>query len=370
MKRRFAIHPSFHGRPVNINDVEVANSDEALVGPNGEFNASNRKELLAMLIDLARTIDENGGGALTESAALNKEAQTKADREAVQAAFDDREELAALGVELARRLSIASNRDGFMRRVLQYQSLEEGELPFASFDVKNVTAAIATGPVIIEPQLVREHEIHPPEFYITSKPFIDAKEIARHGSGILERQYTNALTTTMVAEDRTWKKAADEMVGRDNEMTTVAGHLLPETFMTVVENVTRWGLPPGMALFSSSLWTSIGSQQRWSDIMDPVTKYEMFMTGRLARAHGIDILTDYVRHPQHKVFERGDFYVTGSMDMHGQYTDRGGLVSEPITQAEAKIPGRGWSMYEIMTLVIVNSRSVAKGNAQASATST
>lgn len=369
MRRRFKINPSLRGQPVGINDVETADSGEPIVGANGEFNAGSKKELLGLIYELAKKIDENGGGAVTQEQAAAQQEQRKKDREAVKAAFDSREELAALGTELANRLSIAANRDGFMRRILTYQTLEEGELPFASFDVKNVRAAIATGPVLIEPQMIREHEIHPPEFLITAKPFIDAKEIARHGSDILERQYSNALTVTMVAEDRTWKQAADELVGMDNEMTTISGHLLPETFMTVVENVTRWGIPTGTALFSSSLWTSIGSQQRWSDIMDPVTKHEMFMTGRLGRAHGIDILTDFVRHPQHKVFDRGDFYVVGAPEMHGQYSDRGGLVSEPITQAESKIPGRGWSMYEIMTLVIVNSRSVAKGNAQASASS-
>ena len=367
MKRRFTINPSKRGTPVTIGDIETANSSEPLVGAGGEFNASTKRELFQTLVDLANKIDANGGGATTEEAAAEKDRQRVADREAVAAAFDSPEELSALGVELANRLSIAANRDGFMRRVLGYQSLDEGQLPFASFDVKNVTAAVATGPIVIENQLVREHEIHPPEFFITARPFIDAKEIARHGSGILERQYTNALTVTMVEEDRTWKRAADNLVGRDNPMTTIAGHLLPETFMTVVENVTRWGLPPGMALMSSSLWTSIGSQQRWADIMDPVVKNEMFMTGRLGRAHGVTLLTDFTRHPQHKVFDRGDFYVTSAMEMHGQYTDRGGLVSEPITQAETGIPGRGWTMWELMTLVIVNSRSVAKGNAQASA---
>ena len=99
--------------------------------------------------------------------------------------------------------------------------------------------------------------------------------------------------------------------------------------------------------------------------MDPVTKHELFMTGRLGRVHGIPLLTDFTRHPQHKVLEPGEFYITAAMEMHGQYTDRGGLVSEPITQAETGIPGRGWTMYELMTLVIVNSRSVAKGSANA-----
>lgn len=362
MKRRLTINPSLRGQPVGIHDIETSGG-EPIVGRNGEFNAGSKQELFALLHELAKKIDENGGGAATEEQAE----QRRSDKEAVKAAFDSTEELANLGTELANRLTVAANRDGFTRRIMTYQMLEEGELPFASFDTKNVTAMISTAAGTMLPQIVREHEIHPPEFFIQCKPFIDAKEIARHGSDILERQYSNALTATMVREDRTWKSAADRLVGVDNTMTTIVGHLLPETFMTVVEKVTRWGIPPGTALLASSLWTSIGSQQRWSDIMDPVTKHELFMTGRLGRAHGIDLLTDFVRHPQHKVFDRGDFYVVGAPEMHGQYSDRGGLVSEPITQAEANMPGRGWSMYEIMTMVIVNSRSVAKGSANAAA---
>ena len=351
------------GLPADPDNLEVANSGESLVGANGEYNANSRKELIETVASVISAIDEHGHGSRTVEQAQAEREQARVNRELVLAAFDDTEELAALGDRMAEALYIAMNRDGFMRRLTGYQSLEEGEKPSVDFDLKNVTAGIVTGTNEMRPQMIREQEFYPKEFYIQASPFIDQIELSRHGGDMLKRVYNNALTATMVAEDRVWKEAADKLVNIDNEFQNIAGAMTPTNLSAAAALISRWGIPPKTALWASNVWQDLtgSAAASWSDVFDQVTKHNVLMTGKLGMVYGMTIISDHYRHQQHKVLDAGDFYIVGDTDQHGQYTDRGGLVSEPVTVAETGRPGRGWNMYETLSLIIVNARSVAKG---------
>ena len=74
------------------------------------------------------------------------------------------------------------------------------------------------------------------------------------------------------------------------------------------------------------------------------------------------MLSDHFRHEEHKVLDAGDIYIVGPPNQHGQFTDRDGLEAKPIDDTHESVPGRGWSIIETMSMVIANTRSVAKAS--------
>jgi hypothetical protein len=73
------------------------------------------------------------------------------------------------------------------------------------------------------------------------------------------------------------------------------------------------------------------------------------------------IITDGFRDPLQRVLSSNDLFVVSSPIYHGGYTDRGPAQSTPVDSFERGIPARGWDMYETISAVLANSRSVAKG---------
>lgn len=360
MKKKFVLASG--NRQVDIavaSELRRQGSNERLVGRNGELNASNNKDLIAAIAQLMEVASTSK--VVTEQQATEIASAAQTHREMVQAAFDSPEELAALGDLLAENLTVAANRDGFMRRFLRQQDLENGAIPSVRMNTKNVTAAVATGPVQTQTQFVRDNMYYPNEFYITARPYLEQKDIVRSTTDLLEEKYVDALEAIMVQEDRTYLAMVDSLVGLDNPHLNIAGAVTPQAFAELTSYVNDWGVTPAAALLSSDVWKDIVSNVEWSDIIDPVSQHELLLTGKLGVIHGMEIVSDHFRHPQHKVLGSGEVYVLGAADQHGQYTDRGGVEAQPIDGTQERVPGRGWFMSETISMVIANSRSVARG---------
>jgi len=353
MKNKFSAN-----RPVVASTLR--RGSERLIGGNGEMNADSKKDLLAAIA----TLVEAGANSsvISENDAISREETAATNREMVLAAFDDKEELAALGDLMSDQIKIAADRDGFMRRFLRHQDIGQGEIPKVSIVTKNVTASVSTGPVQTQTQMVRDNEVYPAEFYITARPYIEQKDIARSSSDILEQKYLDAVEAVMVQEDRSLLKMADDLIGLDNEHVVFSGGFTPTAFAELSSSVTNWGISPGSMLIASNLWADITTKSEWQAVLDPVSQHEVLLTGKLAYVHGVPMVSDHFRHEQHKVLNAGDVYMFGSPNQVGQYTDRDGIVSQAIDVTHEKVPGRGWVMSELLSMVIANSRAIARGN--------
>ena len=326
---------------------------------NGDINAGSFQELAETIVALANASSQ-GHVSLSENQAQAREESRKANAELLNAAWDNREALAALGNVMAETIQETSNREGFMRRFLLYQELVKGSFPRARVDPKNVQATIATGPTTVDTQFVRDKTVFPPEFYIFSRPYVEQKDIEQTTGDILDETYTNALTAFMVQEDITWKTMADEHRGIENENVNIAGPFLPGHFAELASLISRWGVAPAFCLIANNVWGDITSNaSTWQSVFDPITKYEIVKTGKLGTLNGIEMLSDHFRHEHHKVLDAGDIYVVGEPVAHGQYTDRGGVVAQATDIATDNVPGRGWAMYELMSMAVINGRSVA-----------
>ena len=126
------------------------------------------------------------------------------------------------------------------------------------------------------------------------------------------------------------KQMADSLIGLDNPHLNISGAFTPQAFAELSTSVNNWGIVPAAALIASDLWLDIVSNTEWSDIIDPVSQHELLLTGKLGQIHGVELITDQFRHAQHKVLNGGEIYIVGGADYHGQYTDRGGVTSQPL----------------------------------------
>lgn len=340
-------------------DFRIPGRQERFVGRGGDINASSKKDLLQSLSALLNHTETTGDVFVTEAQAVEQEKMTKSRKAAVLAAFDSPTSHRELGQVLANELYISANKQGFSRRFLKRQDLSQGQFPIVQMRMKNVVAQIASGPVRTETQFIRDNWFTPPEFYINARPFIEKRDIERSNTDVLEEKYIESLEGIMVQEDRTWRLLSLQIQGIANEATTIVGNLTPTALANLRILVTKWNVPAAYCFVASDLWADITGDPGFQALIDPVSKHELLVQGFLGNILGMTMMTDGYRHPTHHVLNVGEIFVVGEADFHGQYTDRGGIESQPIDGTVEKIPGRGWFMSETLSMVVTNPRSVA-----------
>jgi hypothetical protein len=337
--------------PVLATELKLSGSNELAVGRNGELNASNKRDLLNQQQKFLQAASE---GRMLQI-------DSKTDRELVQAAFNDKESHRVLGEKISDALYITANRQGFMRKYLSRVDVQQGSIPRFPMRTKNVTSVWSTSPTKVASQITRDKWFTPPEFQVVARPFIPQNELNQSSGDVLQEKYIEAVEATMVAEDRMWYNQVNSLVGVDNNLTLVSGQLTPFTLMTVVTNVTRWGLKGAHLLMAADLWQDVVGNADFFNAIDPVARHELLLTGELGTMYGMTVTSDAYRHPEHKVIGQGEFYVISDAINHGAYSDRGGLLSTPIDISTEQIPGRGFVVHESLAVSVANSRSVAKG---------
>lgn len=345
-------------RPVLATELKF--NGQTAIGRNGEMNAYDKKDLATQIARLMEVA--SGEGVMTEAELASVEELGQKRRQAVMAAFASPEAHRELGASIGEELYISGKRDGFMRRLLLRKDVQKGSVPNIFMRMQNVVALVASSPSQLQAQLIRDNRYYPPEFYIESRLFIEQREIEQSTGDILEEKYLEALTGHMVQEDRMWYRLAAGTVNIANPFTNISGQLTANTLANMRTLVNRWNIPASNVLIASDIWNDIISEPSFRDVIDPVSKHELLLTGQIGTIFGMTVYTDGFRHPQHKVFNQGDIIVVGDTVNHGAYTDRGGINSQPIDGTHERIPGRGWFMSQLMSMLIANARSVAKGN--------
>ncbi len=345
---------------VPATELRYGKESARLVGQNGEVSANDKFDLakqIAKLIEIA----SNGGQQVVSDDEYKRRSETaKQHQDMIVAAFESEAAHKEIGAAIADDLYVSANREGFMRRMLSRLDLSQGNIPRVKMRMKNAVATSAGAPSQVRSQIARDNTYYPPEFYIQQRIFVEEREIQQSIADVLQEKFVEGQEALMVQEDRTWYAMATATVGIDNQFTTVVGQLNPTALSSVKTQVTQWNIPADKLLIATDIWTDIIGDTQFSGIIDPVSKHELLLTGQLGTILGMTVLTDAFRHPQHKVLNRGEFFVVGDPVNHGIYTDRGGVTSVPIDISTEYVPGRGWAFAELMSMVIANSRSVAK----------
>ena len=332
-----------------------------LIGANGEINASSKADLMAQqtrMMQLASTKQ-----IVTQRYAEVAEASVAkaARREAVQAMFNDPQRHMEIGADLGDELYITQQREGIMRNVLQRQEVVDGQIPRIVLRNRNLLVGVATGPTATELQVVRDNWLHPVEYYLTARPYIEQKEITQNSSDVLEDKYLEAMQAFLVGEDRIFRDLCQKSAGQANNLTVQVGMMNPTALGNFRNLVTRWGLTASQWLIANDLWVDITSDAGFQSMFEPMAQHEIILTGQLGTVLGMTVKSDAYRHPEHKVLSKGEQYIFGTPDTLGTYTDRGGIDVVPIDAAHTGVPGRGWHMTAQQSQTLGNFRAVAVG---------
>lgn len=341
----------------SIENLRFNGRSERAIGYNGEINASDLKDLMQNINQMMLAAQR---GQIVQKQTVS--AEERKERLAVfTAAYNDKtgEQWAVLGASIAEAIKQQGDREGFLRRLVMGQPLEQGQMPRVPMPAHDAVAVVATSSAAVEYQIIRNRVFTPPEFAITANLRVENIELQQVSGDILENIYNQGVEAIMTREDRLWKQAADATVNMENPLTYVSGQLTPDILAAVRTNVMQWNLPATTALLANDYWNDIIGNVNFHSLFDPVTRYDLVLNGSLGTIFGMEVITDAFRQPNQKVLNRGEIYVVASPENHGSYTDRGGIVPTPVEGAVIGTSTKGWFMEEFFSLVIANPRSVA-----------
>ena len=104
------------------------------------------------------------------------------------------------------------------------------------------------------------------------------------------------------------------------------------------------------------------SSPTFSNYFDPVSKFDIVMTGTLGQLHGTEIVTDQFRDLKLKVLNRGDLIVFGPPEYVGVYTERGPVEAVQIDERQQGVSARGWYLEEFLSMSLHSCRSISRGS--------
>lgn len=333
-----------------------------LMNDRGEIEASNRSDALQQIAEVLSALS-NGTQVVTASEAEAIEAGRAKRKEVLAAMMADAkgDTLRAVGTEIAGTINTSLNRMGFARQLMTYQPLEQGQRAEVYVQEKNVTCAIMTGPTQAQLQIVRDPVIFPQEVDLTGRIFIEGKVLNTSREDILQRKYNEGLEQMLVLEDRMFKTAVDSLTAATGQQSLHVGtNVTPGMFESGMEMVIGYNMPPGAILFASSLFTNFITNREFETLLEPVSRLEILRTGRLGTLFGWSVMTDGTRERSQKVLDKGDIYYFSTPEFVGEYTDRGGVQSNPIGTGETGVNGAGWHLVEYMSQAAPNHRAVAR----------
>ncbi len=343
---------------LHATEINRAGSNEKLVGRGGEFNASSKMDLLKGIHQLLAAMESGEVMNQSEEQSLS----TAESNQQVIAAYNDPDSRPwkTLGQAIGTELYETANREGIMRRVLMRGDVVQGSIPRIPFAFKTTFAYQASGPSAIQPIMVRNKYLMPPEFYIEAHLWVEEREIYQSPGDILEEKLLEGQEAVMTREDIILKKLLDAHVGLATTPLSITGGLTPQNLGLMRSEMLAYNLPTTLLLFASDVLDDITTNTTFGTFYDPVTQYEVVQTGYIGRLLGMTMVTDAYRVPQQKVLNQGDIYLLTRPEYLGAYTDRGPATANEVNASSSGhgVPARGWHLYETMSMTVANARGV------------
>jgi len=350
-------------------ELKREDSSEYLFNSKGEMNASNKadviagqKQFLAALSsgEVTRSTEKTATAAVkAELAKLNKTLTAAL-------AVNNQNQVKEVAAILGNMVHEYANRDGFMRKFLKQITVEQGQIPMLSADTKTIAGfTFDAGGVNVIPTIVRDKKFFLQEFIIQVKIFLDTIEYYQANTNFVENKLAEMKEQVLVKEDLRWKALADSTIGalnggNDLQLFT-SGGLTASVIGSLRALLDNANVPPAYLLIAGNLIKDFYGPLAQS--IDIFHQYQIIETGALGSIAGLSVITDATRVTTQKVLNAGEIYVVGASHMHGAYSDREGLAVLEYNPAltEAGKSGKGWTSQEVLSMIVSNPRSVAKG---------
>ncbi len=335
-----------------------------LVASNGEFNATNKREVMQAVATLHNLFQsgqvhaEEMNGSDPNTVMEVRAARAKRLHEA----YADRSGQAwqALGEVIGDEIWQTLGREGFARKTLLLKPLGKGETGRLRVRKKDVVSFFVTADPNVIASQVRQFYVYPPEFYLISMIVIEDKEIEQASGDLLDDKYQDGLEQILVREDNVWLNLARQAAPTSNDLFFF-NTFTPTVFSEMRTQVARWGIPVTTSLIAFDLWNDIIADTEFSSWFDPVSKHEIVLEGSLGSLLGVQLITDAFRHETLKVLSEGEVFFLGAPQTLGGITQRRELVTQSIDKYNQGIPERGWFMQQIEGMSIVNDRALTRG---------
>lgn len=346
--------------PTEVNRI---NSSEKLVGRNGDLNASNRQDMLKTVAEFFQRLSAGEIMSPAEQYNATKQQLTSSERrEMVTAAFRDESgrAWAELGSAIGTELYETANREGFMRRLLMRADVVMGGIPRIPFSFKSSTGYEAASAAAIQPILVRNKYLLPPEFYVEAHIWVEEREIYQTTGDILEEKLLEGQEQVMVKEDQVLINLANATQGIANNPFQISGGLTPQNLGLMRQSILQWNLPTDTLLFSADIWTDITTNTSFGTFYDPVSQFEVVQNGVIGRLLGMTLISDAYRVAQLRVLRPGQLFLFSRPEYLGAYTERGPVVANEVNASAAGhgVPARGWHLWELISMTMPNGRAV------------
>ena len=357
---------------LHATEANIFGSKEKIVGRGGEINASSRADLLKNIGQLLTEMGDGRVMSLAEAAeaAPERVLTTAQAHEAIVAAYNqaksgDSRAWMELGQSIGTELYETANREGLMRRALMRADVVQGSIPRIPFAFKTSFAWEASSAASIQPTLVRNKYLLPPEFYIEAHLWVEEREIYQSPGDILEEKLMEGQEAIMTREDAVMVSLFNAQVGGSNAPLTIVGGFTPQNLGLMRSELLQWNLPATVLFFASNVLNDITTNTTFGTFYDPVSQYEVVQTGFIGRILGISLITDAYRVPQQKVLNAGDIWLLTSPEFLGAYTDRGPVVANEVNASASGhgVPARGWHLFETMSMTVANSRGLVYASA-------
>lgn len=353
------LHPTEFKRP---------GSAEHMFNSKGEMNASSRAEVAAGQKEFLAAIASGHVLPSTEKRIPQEvKAQYNQLNKVLCAALksNSTSEIKQVVASMANLVYEYAQRDGFTRKFLKQITVEQGQVPMLSSDTKTILGyTYDAGGTNVVPVTVRDKKFWLQEFQIVIKTFMDIIEYHQTNTNFFENKLAEMKEQAMVQEDKRWKALADATIGSingGNDLQLFTGGLTPSVIGTMRALLDDAKVPPQYLLIAANLMKDFAGSL--GQAMDPFHYYQYLETGMLGNIAGLTIITDATRVTTQKVLNSGEMYVISNPEYHGAYSDRAGLEVLEYNPAmtENGKTGKGWTCFEILSMIVSNPRSVAKG---------
>ena len=322
----------------------------------GQVNAHSTKELMQAI------------GVLATAAATGLVDQAPAEdaanhQEAIAAAISDPtgQGWLALGEIIGTQVVETMGRQGFARRLLQFNPLAKGDIARVRVRQRDVVAIVSTSDPNVVASQVRQPVVYPAFFQIIANILIEDSEINLDYGDLLDDRYQDGLEQLMVAEDKATKKLFDTAASIYNPLYLFPS-LTPTVWQAMKISVEEYGnTPVTNAVISYDLWSDITSDPEFVSWYSELEKHEVAVDGTLGKIAGVEIITDGFRLPKLKVLDPGQIYMTAGPQALGVVSQLGDLNVQSINKYAEGIPKRGWFMSQMEALAVPNAHALVRG---------
>lgn len=345
-----------------IEDLRIG-GQHILSSSTGEVNAYSQSDLVNRIGQLLVEAQQGNLVSVSSDQAQMTESQRSAmNLEILQEALADPTgaKWNSLGSSIVDSIEDRAERAGILRKVCKGSTVAMGDVPRVELKSHNAEAIVATAPTDMGYRHLRGKVYTPDEFELKSNIRVTQMDMNQISGDLLDRAQQDGFGSIMVAEDRIWKDACDRSVGLQNPITYVHGDLTPRLLSILKSQVADWPMPVTSAVMAADYWNDIIGNSEFVTALDPVSKYDLLITGKLGTLLGMDLTTDGFRAPEHRVLQNGEIYVVADQDYHAVYTTRGGIKSTPTSGADQGNTDRGWLLSSTFSFTLPNVRSVAK----------